>query len=254
MVSSKWSSVLAEDPELAERLSSERRLEALRDCHAPVIHVRVGNWSPETDVSQMSYGIGLLVLDGLLTRRVGLDGRFGTELLGGGDLLRPWQHEDTGTTLPHTHDWKVLRHCRMAVLDGDFAVRLARYPEVTAALFGRAIRRSRQLAVNMAIMHQPRTDLRLQMLFWELADRWGTVRRDGVHVPMRLTHAMLAEFVAATRPTVTKALSELADSGAVRWTGETWLLAGDPPVELKAVGSVSLLRDRPNGSTRTSSA
>lgn len=239
-MSAKWSSVLSEDPGLAEQLSGERRLEALRECLAPVIHVRVGTWSPETDAPRMSYGIGLLVLDGLLTRRVGLDGRFGTELLGGGDLLRPWQHEDAGT-LPHTHDWKVLRHCRMAVLDGDFALRVARYPEVTAALFGRAIRRSRQLAVNMAIMHQPRTDLRLQMLFWELADRWGTVRRDGVHVPVRLTHAMLAEFVAATRPTVTKALSELADSGVVRWTGETWLLTGERPLELETLGSASLL-------------
>jgi CRP-like cAMP-binding protein len=253
-MSAKRSSILAEDPELAERLGVERRREALHDCLVPVIHVRTGRWSPETQAPHMSYGIGLLVLEGLLTRRVGLDGRFGAELLGNGDLLRPWQHEDNGTTLPHTRDWRVLRPCRIAVLDGDFAVRLARYPEITAALFGRAVRRSRQLAVNMAIIHQPRTDLRLQMLFWELADRWGTVRGDGVHLPMRLTHAMLAELVAATRPTVTKALSELADSGAVRWMGESWLLAGNPPVELEAVGSVSLLGERSDESERSTSA
>ena len=34
--------------------------------------------------------IGLLVLQGLPVRRVGVDGRFGAELLGQGDILRSW--------------------------------------------------------------------------------------------------------------------------------------------------------------------
>ena len=87
----------------------------------------------------------------------------------------------------------------------------------------------------MAIVQQPRIDLRLHMLFWELADRWGTVRQDGVHVPLYLTHSMLADLVAARRPTVTKALGELAERSAVIWTGDDWLLMGDPPDELDSV-------------------
>ena len=83
-----------------------------------------------------------------------------------------------------------------------------------------------------------RIDLRLHMLFWELADRWGTVRQDGVHVPLYLTHSMLADLVAARRPTVTKALGELADRSTVIWTGDDWLLPGDPPDELDSVASV----------------
>jgi CRP-like cAMP-binding protein len=125
----------------------------------------------------------------------------------------------------------------MAVLDGRFATSLARYPEIVSALFARAVRRSRQLVLNMAIIHQPRVDVRLHMLFWELAERWGNVHGDGIHVPIRLTHATLAEL-AARRPTVSKALSELAERGALRWTGGAWLLRGDPPIELRELRSL----------------
>jgi CRP-like cAMP-binding protein len=100
------------------------------------------------------------------------------------------------------------------------------------------------MAVAVAIMQQPRTDIRLHMLFWELADRWGTVRSDGAHVPLRLTHAILADLVAARRPTVTKALGELAERSAVVWTGTDWLLTGNPPAELHAVGSVAVRHGR----------
>lgn len=51
------------------------------------------------------------------------------------------------------------------------------------------------------------------MLLWHLADRWGRVRSDGVIVALDLTHSVLAELVAARRPTVTRSLSELADKG-----------------------------------------
>ena len=134
----------------------------------------------------------------------------------------------------------MLQDCRLAVLDASVTMRLGRYPEVFSSLFARAQQRSRHVAVNMAIVQQPRIDVRLHMLFWELADRFGRVRQDGVHVPIALTHATLADLVAARRPTVTKALGELAERSAVIWTGEDWLLPGDPPAELEEVGSVSV--------------
>jgi hypothetical protein len=52
-----------------------------------------------------------------------------------------------------------------------------------------------------------------------------------VLVPLRLTHATLAELVAARRPTVTSALSELSRSGLVRSVEDGWLLFGEPPGE-----------------------
>jgi CRP-like cAMP-binding protein len=232
--------VLDEDPDLAEHLGAERLIAARRDCVARVLRITSGRWNPQTEVGDIRYGIGLLILDGLFVRRVGMGGRFGAELLGEGDLMRPWQHEEQGTTLPRTGAWKVLRAGRVAVLDAEFAFRAGRYPEVMSTLFGRAVRRSRHMAVNMAIIHQPRIDLRLHMFFWCLADRFGRVSPNGVRVPVRLTHAMLGELIAARRPTVTKALGELADRGVVIWSGEDWVLSGGPPTELEAIGSLSL--------------
>jgi CRP-like cAMP-binding protein len=96
------------------------------------------------------------------------------------------------------------------------------------------------MTANMAIIHQPRIDKRVHMLLWELALRWGNVSRDGVRLPVRLTHATLAELVAARRPTVTKALGELADQELVMWTGEHWLLTGPAPTELETLAPPSI--------------
>jgi hypothetical protein len=233
VVSARPTRVLLADPDLADGLEGDRRRGAIADCIARVLVVAAGEWPQVTRMPPIQGGIGLLVLDGLITRRVGLEGRFGAELLGTGDLLRPWEPEGGEGTLPHERGWRVLHEARLAVLDRGFAMRLTRYPEVTSALFGRAIQRSRHLALNMAIVHQPRVDVRLHMLFWDLADRWGTVGRDGVRVPLRLTHTTLSELVAARRPTVTSALAELAETGRACWDGEAWLLAGEPPHELR---------------------
>jgi CRP-like cAMP-binding protein len=176
--------------------------------------------------------IGMLVVQGLLIRRAGIEGRFGAELVGRGDLIRPWQDESGTLTLPLSTTWTATEPTRLAVLDQRFTVLLGRYPTLAGRVLGRAIRRARHLAVNMAIVHQARVDIRLHMLFWHLASRFGRVRGDGVFVPLRLTHAALAELVAARRPTVTSALSALARTGEVRALEDGWLLAGDLPGEL----------------------
>jgi CRP-like cAMP-binding protein len=115
------------------------------------------------------------------------------------------------------------------VLDEQFALRAARYPSLTGQLVARAVQRSRDLAVNMAIVHQTRVDVRLHILLWHLARRWGRVRSDGVSLPLPITHSVLADLVAARRQTVTRALAELAAGGLVQATGDGWLLSGPPP-------------------------
>jgi len=234
------SQILADDPELSGGLTGERLENAVRDCVVGTCSCRSGPWSPPDEIGDMRFGVGLLILGGLIVRRVGVAGRFGAELLGEGDLMNPFHPHDMGTSLPRTGKWRVLQDARMAILDSEFVLRATRYPEVVSALLARALKRSRHIATNMAIVQQPRIDLRLHMLFWELADRWGIVRQDGVHVPMPLTHATLSDLVAARRPTVTKALGELAQRGAVIWTGSDWLLPGEPPSELDDVGSLTI--------------
>ncbi len=131
--------------------------------------------------------------------------------------------------LPHAVGWRVLQPVRVAVLDREAARRLARYPELTGRLVAREVERSRTLAINMAIVGQPRVDVRIHMLLWHFADRWGYARPEGTLLPLPLTHEVLAELVAARRPTVSTALARLANSELVYAKKEGWLLSGEPP-------------------------
>ncbi len=219
--------VLKEDPELADAIPPERRQQAVEDCTAPELKIAPGPLGRGESLGFRG-GIGVLVLSGLMVRRVGIEGRYGAELIGEGDLLRPTD-ESISPLLPLTTDWSVVVATRVAALDCGFEQRLVQYPELAEGLIGRAVQRSKNLAVNMAIVHQARVDVRLHMLLWHLAARWGRVRSDGTVLRLRLTHTVLADLVAARRPTVTTALSELSKRGLLRTDGETWVLPGEAP-------------------------
>ena len=120
--------VLKEDPELADPIPPERRAKAIADCTAPALWIQPG---PLGTGAALGYrgGIGVLVLDGLMIRRVGIEGRFGAELIGEGDLLRPT--EGMLPLLPLTTDWTVVSPTRVAALDDGFEQRIALYPELT---------------------------------------------------------------------------------------------------------------------------
>jgi CRP/FNR family transcriptional regulator, cyclic AMP receptor protein len=221
--------ILEEDPELGEGLGGQQLAAATEAARAGVAILAPGEWRPAPWPASVTAGFGLLVLDGLLLRRVALGERSAAELLAAGDLLRPWQREDGEASVPRRHAVDVLEACRLAVLDIDFAERVSRFPQIASALIGRAMRRSRHFAVNLAIVQQPRVEARLHLLLWHLADRWGTVRPDGVFVPLRLTQSVLAQLVAARRPTVSAALGELERDGLLMRTPSGWLLLGAPP-------------------------
>jgi hypothetical protein len=219
---------LDEDPELAELVADVRRGSARQASLAAVLEVPSGLWDAREDSDRARDGYGLLILNGTLIRRVGYGGRFGAELLADGDLLRPWEF-DGDESLGFETGWRVLVRTRLAVLDLLWTERMGRYPRVGAALAGRAMLRARRLAAMMAIAQQPRLDDRLWMLFWELADRHGRVHPDGVHLDLPLTHEVLSHLAGARRPSVSSALTKLADQGRLRRNGRGWVLCGEPP-------------------------
>jgi CRP/FNR family cyclic AMP-dependent transcriptional regulator len=224
---------LQEDSELAEAIDPGHRAAAIGALAARELDVPPGVWAG--DPLAIDGGVGLLVLEGVLVRRIGIGGRFSAELLGEGDILRN-VNEEALSPLQMSSSWLILEASRLAVLDERFVRQLAAFPRLAGRLFGRSVLRSRQIAVNMAIVHQARVDVRLHMLLWHLAGRWGRVRSDGVLVPLRLTHAILADLVAARRPTVTSALTELGREGLVHSVQEGWLLSGEPPGDLASNG------------------
>jgi CRP/FNR family transcriptional regulator, cyclic AMP receptor protein len=228
---------LREDPELAEAIPLPRRQSAIEACTAPEIRLAAGG--SDQVLPGFDEAVGLLVLKGLLIRHVGIEGRFGAELVGEGDILRPWQLDSESPLLPLETDWSVINPARVAVLDQSFYVHISNHPELASCLIARTMQRVRNLATNMAIVHQARVDVRVRMLLWHLAGRWGRVSSEGTLVPMRLTHAVLSQLVAARRPTVTSALSDLARRGLVLPFRDGWLLRGEPPVELLDLGESS---------------
>jgi CRP/FNR family cyclic AMP-dependent transcriptional regulator len=218
--------LLAEDRDLAEAIGPELRERAGAELTARVLRIPHGSWAAPEPPDE--HTLGLLVLSGVLVRRVEIERRSGIELIGEGDLIRPWQEGEAGAVHADS-DWMALAPARMAWLDEQITRRLARYPGLNVRLVERTVRRSRQLTANLAIVHQPRVDARLLLVLWQLAGRWGRVRRDGVMVPVRLTHSLLADLVAARRPTVTSALSQLSRRGVLRQLEDGWLLRGSPP-------------------------
>src|SRR5579875_3663233 len=214
--------LLEEEPELGETIPAARRAVAIERCTAGTVRVPRGRWTIPGSM-HLYDGIGLLVLDGLLLRRVGVDGRFGAEIVGEGDLMRPRYDVPPTTTLSVTAGWLVLEAAR----------HFAEFPELTGAFVDRALNRTRNLQILMAIVHHARVNVRVHMLLWHLADRWGRVRSEGVLLPLSITHSVLADMVAARRPTVTSSLSELARIDLVRPVDGGWLLRGERPGELE---------------------
>ena len=218
--------LIDEDPELFESLSATARREAATRAVAPALLLRPGPWDGSVPGhADPSHHLGLLVLDGLLIRNVRIGRQPRSELVGPGDLARPWEHEGDTASMPFAADWRVLESARLAMLDARFLATVCRWPPVVSAIVGRAVRRSHDLALQLAISDVRHINDRLLLLFWYLADRWGRVSRDGVAIPLRLTHEVIAQLVGAQRPTVSTALQSLAREGLLtRCPGRTWLL------------------------------
>jgi hypothetical protein len=222
--------LLEADPDLGALLSPQRRGDAERELVVRTHRLGVGPWDVARLTAASADHVGLLILDGVLSRELVVADHVSAELLGPGDLIRPWQGGSRASLLPVDALWSVLSTMTVAVLDRRFAAEAARYPEITAVLFDRLSERSVRLATTQAISQLTRVDRRLKALFWHLAERWGRVSGEGVVVPLALTHRILGQLVGARRPTVSTALSELAERGElVRRADGSWLLRGDPP-------------------------
>lgn len=223
--------VLREDPDLLTALPAAERDRATAQVVAGELTLAPGRLTEAELRDLVGGGIGLLVLEGLLLRRVTLKGRSGAELLGQGDVLRPLEPSGVGPVLGDDAEWRVLERARVAMLDDRFVARLAPFPALIGGLAARMVDRARSLTLVLAIIHQPRIEVRLRLLFWLLAERWGRVRADGVLLPLQLSHSLLADLVCARRPSVTVALQALGEEQLVQRTGDGWLLLGEPPFE-----------------------
>jgi CRP/FNR family transcriptional regulator, cyclic AMP receptor protein len=206
-------SLFEADPDLMARLDLDQALVAQSRAIAPVATLRPGDQDPWRWNGEADSHLALLVLD----------------------IVRPWDEEADDVSIPQTVTWTVHLPTRVALLDHRFAERVAPWPEIMLALLRRSVQRAQRVGRHLAILENPRVDARLLLLFWHLADCWGTVGPEGVTVPLPLTHKTLGRMVRAQRPSVTASLHELSERGLLtrRVSDGAWQLHGEPGLQMR---------------------
>jgi CRP/FNR family transcriptional regulator, cyclic AMP receptor protein len=217
--------LLDADADLAQEFDIRMRMVVRQVATVVVFEIAVGDCDPAQWSTPGAAAPGLLLLDGTIAVDVHVGDRTATELIGPGDLLQPWDR-DTDELLEPSTAWHVLVPGRIAVLDAGFAERIRPWPQILIALLRRAGRRACDLDVQRAIASQPRLEVRLTLLLWHLATRWGKVEPGGIRLSLPLTHRLLGQLVGAERPSVSHALARLSDAGLVTGRADEWHLHG----------------------------
>src|SRR4051812_30239049 len=185
------------DPDLGGLLNDPRRDQAERELVVRTHRLPVGPWDVSRLAGATADHVGLLIIDGILSRELIVADHVSAELLGPGDLVRPWQPTSRTGLLPVDAVWTVLSPLTVAVLDRRFAAEMTRYPEITATLFDRLSQRSLRLATTQAISQLTRVDRRLKGRFWRLSERFRLLSLRRVIGPLALTHCVHRQLVAA---------------------------------------------------------
>ena len=222
------------DADLADELAPDARRLARAAATALTFKVDAGQLGLGEWFVPVSGGPGLLLLDGVLALNIRVGDRVSAELVGAGDLLQPLA-ADVDQLLACDVGWRALVPIRFALLDHGFSKRVRFWPELTQALLRRAGRRVINLDVQRSIAAQPRLEVRLALLLWHLAGRWGKVEPGGIRLPIPLTHQLLGQLIGAERPSVSHALARLAQSGLVTGHGDEWHLHGTIEDQLPAM-------------------
>jgi hypothetical protein len=226
-------SLVDADADFADLLAPGDLDRARRELMMRSVTIPAGRWDGALG-DGAPHKHGFLGVEGLVVRTVDVLGRRCAELVGPGEVARPWVWDDEGSHVQAEIAWDVLEPTRLGVIDGPLLRRLAPWPAVAVELFTRGIRRAHHLSVALAISYHPRVDDRLRLTLWHLAERYGHVGPDGIVVHLPLAHKRLALLVGAHRPSVTAALGSLTRAGALtRRDNGNWVLLGDPPAEMQ---------------------
>jgi CRP/FNR family transcriptional regulator, cyclic AMP receptor protein len=214
------------DPDLARFLSEEERAEAERVA-LPVLRVPKG--AANIALLLRRHGaFAAIVIEGMLVDRMQLGDQAALRLLGPGDVLS-LAGSSPSMLISHV-DWHVASPAQLALVGNEFLLASRRWPQIAVGLHLRTADQADRIAAQLAVCQLPRVDQRLLAMMWLLAESWGQVTSVGTSLPLSLTHDVLGELIGARRPTVTLALGELSERGAIVRQRRGWLLVQAPPV------------------------
>jgi hypothetical protein len=212
------------DPQLGAELGADERESARRAVVAATTEVPTGAWQEPAAGYGNGNAYGVFVVEGFVLRTVRIGDRATAQLFGPGDVMQSWPGEDLPSPVNVDVTWTAVRRATLARLDDRVIALAARWPSVLRRLAWRASSVAGRVSLQVAIARVPRLEERLLLLFWGLAERWGSMTPNGMLLPIRLTHEAIAALTAASRPPVSSALSQLSRDGLLCRTGSGWLL------------------------------
>ena len=219
------------EPDLGRYLTNADK-ELLDGLSVPALSVASGELDLHAVLTQ-HHAFGMMVLEGLLTRHLVVGDAAALRLIGPGDVLG----DSLGprSSLVAAQGWRAATPTRVALLDREVLMAGHRAPRLIAGLHARAVEQADRVAVQLAICQLPRVEDRVLSLLWLLAESWGQVTTHGTALRLHLTHETIGGLVGARRSTVTLALGQLTDEGALLRQDRGWLLLKAPatgaPVE-----------------------
>jgi CRP/FNR family transcriptional regulator, cyclic AMP receptor protein len=235
------------DPDLANFLTAEERVVADK----LMLRVgKLGGGSEGADVDALlarEQAFGAIVVRGILVHQLRVADQLGLRLLGPGDIVM--HASDARLMVLADSHLTATTDATLALLDDALLFAVRRWPVLALRLLERFAEQSETLAAQFVIAQLPRVDQRVFALLWLLAERWGRVTSNGTYLPVNLTHQMLGGLIGARRPTVTLALTQLTDRGALIRQQLGWMLI-EPPAQ--PAGSISSDTSTPTLDTETS--
>jgi CRP-like cAMP-binding protein len=215
------------EPDLVSGLQPEMAQRLRRQVLAELVTIPVGPWDPAPLEARSPFGV--MVLEGLIVSAVTLAGRRGLELVGPGDLIRPWGHDSAVASVPYDVTWSVVSPTWVALCDSDFERIAVRCPELMRELIGRTMR-YRSVAMSRALLQIPNLENRLLVFMWQLADRWGRIKPGkGVVIELQLSQSTLGDLIGARRQSISRAMCSLMRRGLVSRKDGHLILHGGPP-------------------------
>ena len=212
-------------PDLLKFLSEEDRADAER-LALPLIELPAGAVDLRATFEPLGAFAGVVV-DGALLESLQIGDHVGMRLLGHDDVVG--RDGLRSSVLLRSADHRAIAPTRVATLGREFLLAVRRWPLLAAGLQARNNEQAGRLAALMLVCQLPRVDDRLLAMLWLLAETWGHVSPAGTVVPFKLTHSVLGALVGARRPTVSLAVTDLVDRGALVRQSEGWLLLQPPP-------------------------
>ncbi|MFZ0043642.1 MAG: helix-turn-helix domain-containing protein [Solirubrobacteraceae bacterium] len=214
------------DPDLGSGIPQQEWEQARQASRANVVRVGQGEWALPAAADRADI-IGMIVIEGVLSREIALDDHVSLELLCRGDALLLPTATALGSRLGGGVKLAGLSHARLIVLSSSFIHAAARWPCLLTNLHRRLEAQRQRLAVQGLAAHLPRAEDRLLLTLWLLADSCGRVTPNGTVLPLALTHDVLARLAAARRPTITLALHALERLDCIRRRRDGHLILTD---------------------------